>query len=134
MLLNNRFAEDMNKITERDCIIFDKINHYDIVSSYPTSMVSEAVPICKPIMKKFNKLINIDEEGFGFYQVEVMIPESAIGLYYHKLSHKLQTKAGTYTLILSSHEIKYFEELGEIKVLNYIDGLIFEKTEIIFKD
>ncbi|MCP4061578.1 MAG: hypothetical protein GY738_30790 [Pseudoalteromonas sp.] len=130
-LLFNRFVELINSY--KDSVVFQNINHIDISSSYPTSMM-DAYPVGDPVVTMGD---NIKIERPGFYEVIIEILPEAKGLLYLKDydgKGNIFVKCGEFKTVLTQEEIAYFTSIGEIRIKKVIKSVTYEKEFQIFSD
>lgn len=107
------------------------IHCFDVNSLYPTMMLNEFPNTFKCMTTKYT------DKGFGFWDVEVEVPEMWIPPLGAVLdlgtSKKFVFPVGTFRGFWTTHEIEYAKTLG-VKVRKVYKGALFNSGGFIFKD
>ena len=119
----------MNLIDNDSSILAGEIHHFDINSSYPTSMIEKPFPVGKINTVKF---INTKSIQPGFYKVVIKLHEESKGLFYDKFGAGLSANQCVRTVVLSHEELAYYTKIKEIVILEWLEARVYSKTAHLF--
>lgn len=109
----------------------NRIKYFDLVSSYPSSMVGN-MPIGDPIKFNPSNKIPIKDLPIGFYDVSFKVPNGAAGIFFHRFNGKILSKIGDHNLIMTSEELKYYYSINEIVDIRINSGYVYESSSTLF--